>query len=339
MHLLTSLSRQRSHPQHSTESYSLHGHSSQAQPPVSREAWLQHTLATGNTQAWLRHQLIAQQQRQGAGVFVNTLATRSSKDVLPPLPDTLVQLDLDSPATGPYAINLLADLSPDAVATTLLAALPDYAPDLAPLATFQRNQLFQCLTTLADTLLQLGDTLTLPALLAPLQTSDGSALHTLLSRCPEGSRLQAQMQKLLRVLTNREGHLDVGLTHQNLVADLSDLLATPGGTLLFSANPSAPSIGALLNQGNCLALEKVTPALVRLLLPVLTATIARRAPDRHTRFAPPWVLGLGDIGQYPRHQLLPLLHQGRSTQVAVLFTTRETARPQWEGLIKNRVSL
>lgn len=318
---------------------------------VPERDWFRHTLACGGTpedrNTWLQQHLMAHLDRNGAGVFINAFGGKMPESLIQAiqveLADQVVLLDLSRPGVSEMAVNLLADLEPEAVAAMLLRLLP--SAENSPGADFYRHRAHQALTVLATVLAHLGMPITLSAMMHPWR-DNGKSFTALLQRCDPDSAARQHLQRFLEAHATPGGNaFEFGNTLGGLLGRLALLASEPWAPLLFSDKSTAVSLSALLLEGKCVIIEGAYQSAARagqaeqLVAYALSAAVRiRRDIERADRDSG-WVFGFGQVANYLSPAFAVMASQASAARIALLMTATAcqdlSRHPQGESLLAN----
>jgi len=304
---------------------------------VSSDDWFRHTLALGGSKqdrrAWLLFQFLEQRDRHSPGVFLNVFGADMLDAERSILRRDGVLVDLRQ-GEG-LALNLMADMEPACIASTLLwlhkplkSAGEDYYMQQA---NYTLAVVLQAMRA-AKMRISLNSLRALFPSLLPRAASSG--LHQLAAALPEDSGARESLMLFLSqfgfdsdVVPSRSWVANYTLVTQTL----DRLAATPWAQMLFSDNPSARGLFALMSEGQCLAIEgpdesdgRAEQAVVRALRAALSRRLSLPRDDKDKS----WVFGFAEVDTFGMPQGLPsltvMVEQARSARTAVLMTARDT---------------
>ncbi|WP_157639959.1 glyoxalase superfamily protein [Burkholderia ubonensis] len=326
---------------------------------VSSNDWFRHTLAIGGTktdrQAWLQQHWVAQVERKGAGVFINTFGGDIPPDVCDLLNDEglLVMLApaadeqmfrtrqaatgrtyqfCGQPGKGALAsalhLNLMADMAPDEIASMLVEIL--FRTEEHAGADYYRQTSHYLLSIVVQAMHAAATPVTLNGLLDVFDGGGPAGLlrlmHSLDPESPAGKQLSLFLAHFLskgEVFREKDWALNVGVPLHGL-RRLSD---SGWAHTLFSDRPDARGLFTLLQQGKCLVIEGPDGSDGRpekSVLYALRSAIARRLMLPREDKAQGWVFALSELDKYWVPALATMVEQSRSSRTALLMTTRDT---------------
>lgn len=296
--------------------------------------WYRHTLGLGGSkrdrQAWLQQQLMAQLDRKSPGVFLNVFGAEMPGELRSAFRQEEILVDLrDSEKTSSQglALNLLADLEPDSMASLLVAVL---MPSGAPGHDFYGQQAHYMLTVVLGAMQEANLPVSLKSLQSMFPNGRPEGLYGLVEQLTAGSNARESLMVFLNGCGfDGESVQDRawGTNYTVLMRALERLAHSHWAPMLFSADPAAQGLFSQLTEGKCLVIEGPEESdgqAEKAVLYALRGTLARRLRFGRKDTEQGWVFGLSEIDTYLESPLARMVELSRGSRIALLMTTRDT---------------
>jgi hypothetical protein len=333
--------------------------------------WFRHTVAFGGAKedrsTWLQQQLAEHLNRGCAGAFVNAFDGKLPEEVREELRarDLLIELAEDEEprfvtrrgelvcstlfaprtgAAGGLAVNLMADMDPDEVASLLLTLIFRTGENAG--ADFYRQAAHHMLTVVVAAMREAKLPVTLCGLLSlfPDQKPDG-LLQLARSLTPDSVASKHLELLLAAALGNGEPirEKDWVLRFGVALNGLGRLANSAWAHTLFSDKPGAKGLFSLLQEGKCLVIEAAKSANgqpEKAVIHAMRTALSRRHTLSREEKAQGWVFAFGEVDRYFAHPLYRMAEMARSARTALLMTSPTASLPgDFLGNVWNKLQL
>ncbi|KWA83952.1 hypothetical protein WL29_21535 [Burkholderia ubonensis] len=300
---------------------------------VSSNDWFRHTLALGGSKHdrryWLQQQLMAQLDRDSAGVFVNAFGQEMPAEMRDVFVTEGMLVDLrdagKSDSQG-LDVNLLADMTPESIASLLVMALMRSSN---PGEDYYMQQANHLLTVVADAMQEARMPVSLNSLRALFPNGRPDGLYELVQALAHGSLARKNLEGILAYCGfdgEAVSQRDWATNYLVLMRALQSLASSAWAQTLFSDKPSAQGLFTLMTQGKCLVIEGPDESdgkAEKAVLYALRSALARRYVLPREEKEKGWVFGLAELDGYIAPALAVMAEQSRSSRTALLMTTRD----------------
>ena len=300
---------------------------------VSSDDWFRHTLAIGGSKHdrryWLQQQLMAQLDRDSAGVFLNVFGAElpaEMRDVFLTEGMLVDMRDAGKAGNQGLVVNLLADMEPDSIAGLLVMVLRRANN---PGEDYYLQQANHLLTVVVHAMQEARMSVSLNSLRALFPNGRPDGLYELVQVLAEGSLARKNLEGVLAYcgFDGEAGHQRDWSTHYLVLMRALQLLASSAwAQTLLSDKPGAQGLFTLMSQGKCLVIEGPEESdgkAEKAVLYALRSALARRHVLPREEKEKGWVFGLAELDGYIAPALAVMAEQSRSSRTALLMTTRD----------------
>jgi hypothetical protein len=326
---------------------------------VNANDWFRHTMAFGGAKedrrTWLQQHLVEHLDRGCAGVFINAFDGKMPEEVREELRSQglLIELAEDegpmfmtrrgalerstlfepqSPVSGGLALNLMADLDPDEVASLLLTLIFRTGENAG--ADFYRQAAFHMLSVVVHAMREAKLPVTLSGILSLFPDRRPDALLLLARSIDQDSVASKNLERLLAtVMGNGEPirEKDWDLRFGVALHGLGRLANSAWVNTLFSDEAGTKGLFSLLQEGRCLVIEAPKSANgqpEKAAIHAMRAALSRRYMLSQEEKEQGWVFAFGEVDRYFASPLYRMAEMARRGRIALLMTAPSSSVPR-----------
>jgi hypothetical protein len=330
---------------------------------VNANDWFRHTVAFGGAKedrrTWLQQHLVEHLDRGCAGAFINAFDGKMPEEVREGLRSQglLIELAEDegpvfmtrrgalerstlfepqsqvlSPVSGGLAVNLMADLDPEEVASLLVTLIFRTGENAG--ADFYRQAAFHMLSVVVHAMREAKLPVTLSALLSLFPDQRPDALLLLARSIDQDSVASKNLERFLATvmgnaepIREKEWKLRFGVA----LHGLGRLANLAWANSLFSDEAGAKGLFSLLQEGKCLVLEAPKSANgqpEKAVIHAMRAALSRRYMLSREEKEQGWLFAFGEVDRYFASPLYRMAEMARSGRIALLMTVAGSSLPR-----------
>jgi hypothetical protein len=326
---------------------------------VNANDWFRHTVTIGGSKeerrTWLQQHLVEHLDRGCAGAFINAFDGKMPEEVREELHARGLLIEL-AEAEGPMfltrhgelerstpfaprsgvsvglAVNLMADMDPDEVASLLLTHIFCTGENAG--ADFYRQAAHYMLTVVVHAMREAKLPVTLRGLLDLFPDRRPDGLLLLARSLDPDSVASKNLEVLLTAV------MDKGESIREQVWELRFGVALHGlsrlgnsawAHTLFSDKTGAKGLFSLLQEGKCLVIEAPKSADGRpekAVIHAMRAALSRRYMLSREEKEQGWLFAFGEVDRYFAHPLYRMAEMARSGRIALLMTAAGPSLPR-----------